>query len=201
MFHIILFQKCFSINCILSALWKESFQQTPDCINQGPWDQNKRTSHLSPDASEREGELFVCLIMPGFTVRYSKLLFCNNLGEVSWYIWSSRKIPGINSALFCLDLRLYGMSLGSSADLFFPSCKDFGVWFGKDMFIKQRDCKFLSETHSKRQLMKDDVTKQMRAKVVQIGENIVSIAFSSDFFGYKSFTDIKCQQNPFINTT
>lgn len=31
--------------------------------------------------------------------------------------------------------------------------------------------------------MKDDVMKQMRIKVVQIGENIVSIAFSSDFFG------------------
>lgn len=49
--------------------------------------------------------------------------------------------------------------------------------------------------------MKDDVTKQMRTKVVQIGENIVSIAFSSDFVGYKSFTDIKCQQNPFIDPT
>lgn len=49
--------------------------------------------------------------------------------------------------------------------------------------------------------MKDDVMKQMRIKVVQIGESIVSIAFSSDFFGYKSFTDIKCQQNPFIDPT
>jgi len=69
------------------------------------------------------------------------------------------------------------------------------------MFVRQRNFKFLSETHSKSHLMKDHVMKQMRTKVVQMGENIVSIAFSSYFFDYKSFTAIKCQQNPFIDPT
>lgn len=43
--------------------------------------------------------------------------------------------------------------------------------------------------------------KQMRTKVAQIGEDVVSTAFSSDFFGYKSFTVIICQPNPFIDPT
>lgn len=138
MLHIILFQKHVSSNCILLALWKESFQQIPDRIYQGTWDQTKITYHLSPNASEREMELFVDLIMPGFTVHYSKLLFHNNfLWEVSRYIWASRKTPGINPALFCLDLRLYGMSLGNSTDLFSLSCRDnFSEWFWEGYVCK-----------------------------------------------------------------
>lgn len=57
-----------------------------------------------------------------------------------------------------------------------------------------RDFKFLSETHSKSHLVKDDVTKQMRIKVIQIGENIVSVA--KWLFCYESISGIKCQKNP-----
>lgn len=52
------------------------------------------------------------------------------------------------------------------------------------------------ERHRKSHVTKGNVMKQMRTKVAQIGEDMVSTAFSSDFFGYKSFTVIICQPNP-----
>lgn len=41
--------------------------------------------------------------------------------------------------------------------------------------------------------------KQIITKFGQNTDNMVSTAFSSDFFGYKSFTVIVCQPDSFIH--